>query len=126
MNLKLAGTALALCVLSGPAFAGASCLRESQIYNWNALDDRTVIVENDFHQKFKLSLMTPCLNMQFHERLGFKVFGGTGLSCVSKGDYVISGSSIGPQNCPIAKIEAYTADMDKADKAAKAAAKAAN
>ena len=121
MNFKLAGAALALCVLSGPALAGASCLRESQIYNWNALDDRTVIVENDFHQKFKLSLMTPCLNMQFHERLGFKVFGGTGLSCVSKGDSVISGSSIGPQNCPIAQIQEYTPDMEKADRAIKAA-----
>ncbi|HWA90685.1 MAG TPA: DUF6491 family protein [Rhizomicrobium sp.] len=124
MNRKIACAALALTVLSGPAFAGAACLRQSQIYNWNALDDRTVIVENDFHQKFKLSLMVPCLNMQFHERLGFKVFGGTGLSCVSKGDSVISGSSIGPQSCPISKIEVYTPEMEKADKDAKAAAKA--
>ncbi len=68
--------------------------------------------------------MTPCLNMQFHERLGFKVFGGTGLSCVSRGDDVISGSEIGPQRCPISKIEPYTPEMEKADKAAKEAAKA--
>ena len=34
--------------------------------------DTTVIVEDNFHAKFKLTLMTPCLQMQYHERLGFK------------------------------------------------------
>jgi len=121
MKTTLVIAAFAATLLCGQALAGASCLRQSQIYNWNALNDRTVIVENDFHQKFKLSLMTPCLNMQYHERLGFKSFGGTALSCISRGDDVISGSPIGPQRCPISKIEAYTPEMEKADKAAKQA-----
>jgi hypothetical protein len=127
MRNRLAFAALAAALLlSGPAMAASTCLRQSEIYNWNSLNDRTVIVEDNFHQKFKLSLLSPCLNMQFKERLGFKTFGGTALSCISRGDYVIAGSEIGPQHCPISKIEPYTPEMEKADKDAAAAAKAAH
>jgi len=124
MRNRLAFAALAAALLlSGQAMAAGTCLRQANIYNWNSLNDRTVIVEDDFHQKFKLSLMTPCLNMQYKERLGFKTFGGTALSCISRGDDVIAGSQIGPQHCPISKIEPYTPEMEKADKDAAAAAK---
>ena len=127
MRNRLAFAALAAALLlSGQAMAASTCLRQSEIYNWNSLNDRTVIVEDNFHQKFKLSLLSPCLNMQFKERLGFKTFGGTALSCVSRGDDVIAGSEIGPQHCPISKIEPYTPEMEKADKDAAAAAKAAH
>lgn len=126
MKTKLALAALAAIIVSGPAFAaGGQCLRQADIYNWKALDDRTVIVENDFHRKFKLTLLTACLHMQYHEELGFKSFGGTTLSCISKGDDIISASPIGPQRCPIKNIESYTAEMEKADKDAAAAKKAA-
>jgi hypothetical protein len=125
MNTRFAIAAFAATLLSGHAMASGVCLRQANIYSWNSLNDTTVIVEDDFHQKFKLTLMSPCLNMQFKEHLGFKTFGGTALSCVSRGDEVIAGSQIGPQHCPISKIEAYTPDMEKADKNAAAAKKAA-
>ena len=123
MNLRLIFTAVAATLVSAHALAAGACLRQANIYNWDALDNRTVIVEDDFHKKFKLTLMTPCLNMQYHERLGFKTFGATQLACVSRGDEILSGSPIGPQHCPISKIEVYTPEMEKADKDAKAAAK---
>ncbi len=125
MYQRLAIAAIAATFLSGHAMAAGACLRQANIYNWNSLNDTTVIVEDDYHTKFKLTLMTPCLNMQYKEHLGFKSFGGTALSCISRGDQVIAGSQIGPQHCPISKIEVYTADMEKADKAAAAAKKAA-
>ena len=125
MNIRLALFGLTATLISTSALGAGVCLRQANIYNWNALDNRTVIVEDDFHKKFKLTLMTPCLNMQFHERLGFKTFGGSALACVSKGDEILSGSPIGPQHCPISKIELYTPEMEKADKEAAAAAKAA-
>jgi len=121
MNIRLIVVAATATLVSTHALAAGACLRQANIYNWNSLDDRTVIVEDDFHKKFKLTLMTPCLNMQYHERLGFKVFGGSELACVSRGDEILSASPIGPQHCPISKIELYTAEMEKADKDAKAA-----
>ena len=81
--------------------------------------------KDDLHKKFKVTLLSKCINLTFKQTLGFKVFGGTGLSCVSPGDTVFTGSEIGPQRCAITKVEAYTPDMEKADKAAAEAAKAA-
>ena len=126
MKTKLALAVLAATIVSGPAFAGGQCLRQANIYNWKALDNRTVIVEDDFHKKFKLSLLTDCLQMQYHEQLGFRTFGGSQLACISKGDQVVAASPIGPQHCPIKNIEIYTAEVEKADKDAAAAKKAQN
>lgn len=124
MKTTFAFAALAMTVLVTPALANRTCLQQAQIYSWKALDNRTLIVEDNFHNKFKLGLMVDCQHLQFHENLGFKIFASTALACVSKGDEVISGTSIGPQHCPIKTIEPYTADMEKADKAAADAAKA--
>ena len=126
MKTTFAFTALAATLLVTPALANRTCLQQSQIYNWKALDNRTLIVEDNFHDKFKVGLMVDCQHLQFRENLGFKVFAGTALACVSKGDEVIVGSQIGPQHCPIKTIEPYSADMEKADKAAADAAKAAS
>jgi hypothetical protein len=125
MKTTFAFAALAATLLVTPAMASRTCLQQSLIYSWKALNDRTLIVEDKFHDKFKLSLMVPCQHLQFHENLGFRTFSNTALACVLKGDEVISGTPIGPQHCPINTIEPYTADMEKADKAAADAAKAA-
>src|ERR1700744_4109820 len=125
MKTIFATTVLAATLFSAPALAATPCLQQSQIYSWDALNDRTLIVEDMRHQKFKLNLMVSCQHLQFHQRLGFKTFSNTALACLEKGDEVISGTEIGPQMCPIKSIEAYTPDMEKADKEAAAAAKAA-
>jgi hypothetical protein len=118
--------ALGLLMLSAaPALAAPNCLQIGQIYNWTAPDNKTLIVEDNWRQKFKLTLMAPCINLTFKERVGFQTIGGfTGLSCLSKGDNVLVHSPGFPQRCPIVNIVPYTPDMEKADKAA-AAAKAA-
>jgi hypothetical protein len=121
-TVLLAGLAL-FCAT--PAFANPACLELSQIWNWKALDNRTLIVEDNWHQKFKLSLMIVCPDLAFRENLGFKSFGGTGLSCLTKGDDVIDRDHpLGAFRCPISNIVPYTPAMEKADKEA-AAAKAA-
>ena len=123
MNIKLLSAAG--CVVAGlcaqPALAAPACLRLGEIYSWNALDNKTLIVEDNWHQKFKLSLMVYCQNLTFKERIGFKAFGGTQLSCLSKGDDILVRNPGFPQRCPIVDIVPYTPQMEAADKAAKAA-----
>ena len=125
MKTIFAAVILGTALLGSSAMASTPCLQQSQIYSWDALNDRTLIVEDMRHQKFKLNLMVSCQHLQFHQRLGFKTFGGSALACLTRGDEVISGTEIGPQMCPIKSIEAYTPQMEKADKDAAAAAKAA-
>jgi Family of unknown function (DUF6491) len=114
----------AVMLASTPASAQRSCLMIGQIYNWNAPDNKTLIVEDNSHQKFKLSLMGSCNNLTFKERVGFQSPGSTQLSCLSKGDDVLVRNPGFPQTCPIIDIVPYTAQMEQADKAAAAAAKA--
>ena len=126
MNIKLfsavAGLALAA---AAPALAAPSCLQIGQIWNWNAPDNKTIIVEDNWHQKWKLSLMGPCINLTFKERVGFQSIGGFGgLTCLSKGDNVVVRDPGFPQRCPIMNIVPYTPQMEAADKAAAAAKKA--
>jgi len=125
MKTTLALIALTAALAAGPALARPACLQQDQINNWRALDQRTLIVDDTFRKRFKIKLMTICQDLQFHERLAFKVIGGIGLSCLSSGDEVIAGSDIGPQHCVIQSIEPYTPEMEKADKDAAAAARAA-
>lgn len=109
--------ALAAMVPSA-ASAYESCLREDQIYNWHALNDRTLIVENEIHQKFKLSLIGTCQNLSYYQRLGFKAVGGLGISCLTPGDMVISHDfATGPQHCAITRITPYSRDEEAADRA---------
>lgn len=124
MKATIAFAALASALLVTPALANSRCLQQSQIYSWKALNNKTLIVEDNFHDKFKVSLMVHCQQLQFHQSLAFRTFSNTALACVSRGDEVLSGTPIGPQHCPITTIEPYTADMEKADKAAADAAKA--
>jgi hypothetical protein len=109
-----------------PALAdGPSCLEIGQIWNWNAPDNKTLIVEDNWHNKFKLGLMAPCQNLSFKERVGFKTIGGfSQLSCLSRGDEVIVHDIGIGQTCPITSIVPYTPAMEQADKAAAAAKKA--
>ena len=108
-----------------PAFSNPNCLELIRVYNWRVVDNKTLIVEDDLHQKFKLLLMGYCPALPYNETLGFKVIGGSQLSCISRGDEIISREHpLGAFHCPITDIVPYTPEMEKADKAA-AAAKAA-
>lgn len=122
-NILLAASVSVL--MATPALPNPSCLELGRVYNWKVVDNKTLIVEDDLHQKFKVSLMGYCPALPFNETLGFKVIGGTQLSCISRGDEIISHQHpLGAFHCPVTNIVPYTPEMEKADKAA-AAAKAA-
>jgi hypothetical protein len=113
-------------LLATPAMADTSaCLRIGQIYNWTVQGRQTLIVEDNFHHKFKVDLLGYCPDLNFKERIGFKSLGAMALSCLSPGDdVVVREFGTGGQNCPIRAVSEYTPAMEKADKDA-AAAKAA-
>jgi hypothetical protein len=104
------------------AAAPRACLQFGEIYNWNVVDDRTLIVEDNLHRKFRVSLLGYCPDLNFKERVGFRSPGAMRLTCLSPGDSVIVNNlGAGFQRCPIKSIEAYTPAMQKADEAAAAA-----
>jgi len=129
ISLMLAGAAALICshaLVSTPALADdtanqpqpKACLRFGEIYNWKAVDPKTLIIEDDRHQKFKVGLMSYCPNLAFKEAIGIKSMGATYLSCVDRGDDIVVHDFGFPQHCPIVSIELYTKEMEAADKAA--------
>jgi uncharacterized protein DUF6491 len=124
MRKVLLALTAATALISSPAFAERACLQFGNIYNWKPLNNRTLIVEDDWHKKFKLKLIGVCNNLNFHERLAFRSRGALALSCLSPGDEVITREfGTGFEKCAITSIEAYTPEMEAADKAAAQAAK---
>ena len=127
MKKTLLAAAAILTAFAGPALAQPqkACLRIGEIYNWNALDDKTLVVEDNWHKKFKLRLIGTCYNLKFHEALAFRSRGSLGISCLQPGDSVIQRDfAMGPSRCAITSIDYYTPEMEAADKAAAAAKKA--
>lgn len=111
------GTLVAL-----PARADTGCLQIGRVWSFHPLDDRTLIVEDELHQKFKVGLMGYCPRLPFKLNLGFKAAGGVnGLDCVRKGDTVISLDVGMHYTCPVMSIVPYTPAMEKADRANAAA-----
>jgi hypothetical protein len=42
------------------------------IYNWQVVDDRTVLIQGQNRKWYKASLMSHCFDLPFAERLGFE------------------------------------------------------
>jgi hypothetical protein len=42
------------------------------IYNWQVVDDRTVLIQSQNHQWYKATLLSHCVELPFAERLAFK------------------------------------------------------
>ena len=131
MELEILLASIALGAMPVSAIAQGTppvsqvCLEYGEIYSWNALDNRTLIVEDNWHHKFKVLLLTTCPSLQFKERVGFRSPGAMRLTCLSRGDdVVVSNFATGLQRCPIRSVEPYTPAMQKADEAAAAAANA--
>lgn len=115
--MKIAILAAALMTLAAipaaaqpaaPPSAQRPCLRLDSIYNWKAVDNKTLIVEDDFHKKFRVGLMTYCEGLQFKERVAFHSAVPIRLTCLSAGDDVlIRELGTGFTRCPISSITPY-------------------
>lgn len=94
-----------------PVPPAKACLRQDMVFGWNVVNDKLLIVTDRVGKKFAVSLMPGCFDLKFSERLGFKTFGGTRLSCLGHNDYVLVPPSAGlsRQRCFISDVQVYNA-----------------
>lgn len=124
-------TALILGLAAVPAMAQPAspprtpdCLRIANIWDYTPVPgNRALIVTDRARRDYKLTFLGRCTGLQFHTGLAFKSMGVGGLSCMEKGDKVITHDVAGPPECIISSVLPYTPQMRQAD--AEAAAKAA-
>jgi len=116
-TILLAGTASVCAQAAKPA----ECLRTANIYDYTPVTgNRALIVIDRARRKFKLTFGVPCTGLQYKMGLEFRAF-GPGLSCMARGDKVITHDVASPPECLITSIVPYTPEMEKADAAAAAA-----
>lgn len=100
-----------------------ACLQTNRIRDFDPQpDNRTIIVTDTFNHKYKVRLQFPCMDLRFRMSLAFRSLSGSRLACLDRNDRVIVARQQGMpgDRCLIDSVTAYTPDMEKADKAAKA------
>jgi hypothetical protein len=120
--LALAVTGTALTALAAPASAQPrqQCLRNNQIDSFQAVkgDARAIVVTDKFRNKYKLSFNRVCDSVDYNGALAIKSQSTTGLSCIARGDMVISRGTGGGwvDRCVVTSVAPYTAAMERADR----------
>ncbi|MEI9887910.1 MAG: DUF6491 family protein [Rhizomicrobium sp.] len=112
--LALCGAAM-LGVSPAVAADGTVCIRHNDIYNWTALNDKTLVLENFRHQKALVKLIGTCSNFRFHETIAIRSAGGTDLSCVEAGDTVITRDLGMTGRCAVVSVAPYTGPAKQPD-----------
>lgn len=93
---------------------GTRCVRHNDIYNWTALNDKQLVVENYRHQKVLLKLIGTCYGFKFHEAIAFRNRGGSDLDCIGPGDDVfVRDHGIGGR-CAVISVSPYSGPAGKA------------
>ena len=91
------------------------CLRQGYIYDFETVPgNRSLIVTDLARHRYRLDFMGECYDLQYQFGLRFKTFGVGSLSCVSRGDSVLTRGP-GPNQCIIKDIRYQTPEMDRAD-----------
>jgi hypothetical protein len=119
--LVCVGLAAAVC---GSAFAADAPVPEARIpfadhhgiYNWQVVDDRTVLIQSQNHQWYKATLLSHCIELPFAERIAFKTNADGSFD-------KFSGIETRGQYCPLTSLVQTAAPAKK--NASKAAASAA-
>ncbi len=98
------------------------CLRSQHIYNWDVVDDKTLIVTDRRDQQYMLGLVGSCAGLQQTRfSLAFESF--SELSCLRPGDSIrYDDLTFGRERCTISSIEPYVADEADGDQAENGAA----
>ncbi len=98
--------------------AGGQCLRSNQIDSFSSIkgDERSMVVIDRFRNKYKLGFNTVCDDIDFTGAVAIRTLANTGLSCIQRGDMVITRSVSGWQDrCVINQVQPYTPAMERAD-----------
>ena len=95
------------------------CLRINQIDSFSPIrgNERAMVVIDKFRNRYKVSFIGVCQDIDFNGAIQIRSNSNFGLSCVERGDRVISRSFAGWRDrCTISQVERYTPAMERADR----------
>ena len=116
--LSLFALGLGLILAAESAHAqGNVCLRSRDIYNWEIIDDKTLIVTDRRDQQYKLGVVGTCAGLQ-QTRFSLAFESLSELSCLRAGDSIhYDDLTFGRERCTISSIQSYVAGEAANDEA---------
>jgi hypothetical protein len=115
----LASAAVLTAMTPAAAQPRRDCLRVNQIDSFSPIrgNERAMVVIDKFRNKYKISFNTVCQDLDFNGAIQIRTNSNFGLSCIERGDRVISRSFAGWRDrCVITGVERYTPAMERADR----------
>ena len=93
--------------MAQPAKPARACFWTSQVSNFSAIDDRTVIVRVGVKDRYRLELFSPCYDIEWNNEIGITSRGSSSI-CNGAGAEIISPGALGPQTCRINRVVKLT------------------
>jgi hypothetical protein len=110
---------------AGPARAraagGQQCFNVRNVYNFHAVNDRTVYVEVGTSRIYELQIVGVCPEIDWTQRLAIRTTGGSSWVCRGMDAEIIVPSPSGTERCPVvgtreltpAEVQAYRASRKR-------------
>ena len=120
----IAGAVLVACAADGsqpPREAAADsarqCFNARNVYNFHAVDDRTVLVEVGRNRMYELQIVGVCPEIDWTQKLAIRTTGGSSWICRGLDAELVVPSPSGVERCPVvgtrelspAEVQAYRA-----------------
>ena len=121
--MKYAGTLIAVSVafmathaaMAQPAATAVqpaqqdSCLQNNRIWQWNAVNDRLLIVTDRTYHRYIVRLGGGCIGLSSYALTALRFQTWTSLGCLSRGDQVFyNAPALGRLNCFIDEVQPYS------------------
>lgn len=86
-----------------------TCLQNNRIWQWNAVNDRLLIVTDRTYRRFIVRLSGGCIGLSSYALTALRFQSWTSLGCLGRGDQVIyNAPSLGRLNCFINDVQPYS------------------
>jgi hypothetical protein len=89
-----------------------TCLQNNRIWQWNAVNDRLLIVTDRTYHRFIVRLNGGCIGLSTYPLTALRFYTWTSLGCLSRGDQVIyNAPDLGRLNCFINDVQPYSDEL---------------
>lgn len=86
-----------------------SCLQNDRIWQWNAVNDRLLIVTDRTYHRFIVRLGGGCIGLSTYVLTAIRFHSWMSLGCLSRGDQVFyNAPALGRLNCFIDAVQPYS------------------
>jgi hypothetical protein len=107
----LAGSIAALIALQGPSasaqdFRGErACLQNNHIYGWTVVNERELIVNDQYGRRFHVDLSSGCVGLT-NATFSLRFITATNLGCLRRGDRIgFQAPVLGPMTCFVREVQ---------------------